>query len=223
MRHSYEYGLVKRQVREGVGIFLCDEHIVFSQDGPFSLGRLPGGQEVNATRFVKAPVGRSEDNTAANALLFMHVFEVLQKDGRWQRHDWTIKADPDAVVLPWRVRQHLGGATGQRNYLVNCNAFPDSPNFPTIYGAFEAYSRMSLQAYFAGVGRCTDSLPWQRFGEDKFMDRCLKMLGVSPFGDFSILGDNRCTGANCGDGTSAAYHDFKSQDAWFQCWAQATR
>lgn len=222
MRHSYEYGLVKAQIAKAAGIFTCDEYAVFSQDAPFSLGFPPHGPEVKAIWFQKAFVGTSEDGTAGNALLFVHVFQAIKKDGRYKKLDWTVKADPDAVVLPWRIRTHLKKATGQNNYLVNCNKYPNKPPFPMIFGAFEAYSKQSLQHFFAGgVDRCMRDLPYQRYGEDKFMGACMKELGVAGLYDFSILGDNRCTGANCQDGVSGAYHDFKSQQQWFDCWNKA--
>jgi len=224
MRTTYEYGLVKRQIHEGVGIFTCDEYAVFSQDAPFSLGFPPYGLEVKAIWFKKAPVWKSEDNTAANALLFMNVFKAIKKDGRWMKHHWTIKADPDAVVLPWRIRDHLKPATNQNNYLVNCNKMNWKPPFPMIFGAFEAYSNQSLTHLFSGgAERCASSLPWKAWGEDKYMGNCMKFLGVQPLNDFTILADNRCLGADCNNAQAAVYHDFKTQESWFKCWHQATR
>mmetsp|Transcript_93474 Transcript_93474/g.264345 ORF Transcript_93474/g.264345 Transcript_93474/m.264345 type:complete len:1009 (-) Transcript_93474:88-3114(-) len=221
---TYEFGLVKEQIRRGVGVFTCDEYAVFSQDDPVSLGQGPNGPPIRTIWFKKAPVWTSQDNTAANTLLFMHIWEAVKKDGRWEKHHWTIKADPDAVVLPWRIRKHLSWATGPRNYLVNCNKYPGNANFPMIYGAFEAFSRGSLQSYFEGGGdRCAKELPWKMWGEDFYMHHCMKHLGIAEYDDFQVLSDKRCMGANCGDGIAGAYHDFKDQNSWFQCWDQAVR
>jgi len=227
MRHTYEYGLVKEQVRQKVGIFSsCDEHAVFSQDAPFSLGHLlfGKGSEVKAQWFQKAKVGKSEDGTAGNALLFVHVFKAIQKDGRFRKLDWTIKADPDAVVLPERIRKHLSRETRPFSYLVNCNKMHYKPPFPMIFGAFEAFARESLVKFLddLGVERCMTMLPYQRFGEDKFMGQCMKLLGAHEFDDFEVLADKRCLGANCRDGVAGAYHDFKGIPQWFDCWGQAT-
>jgi len=226
MRSTYEYGLVKEQVRRKVGIFsTCDEHAVFSQDAPFSLGRLNHGKEaeVNAQWFQKAVVGKSEDGTAGNALLFVHVFEAIKNDGRFRKLDWTIKADPDAVVLPERIRKHLGRVKEPFSYLVNCNKMNYKPPFPMIFGAFEAFSGVSLKKFLdhGGKERCMRDLPYQRFGEDKFMGNCMRILGSHEFDDFQVLADKRCLGANCRDGVAGAYHDFKGIPEWFECWGQA--
>jgi hypothetical protein len=227
MRSTYEYGLVKEQVRQRVGIFsTCDEHAVFSQDAPFSLGRLSHGKgaEVKAQWFQKAKVGKSEDGTAGNALLFVHVFQAIKKDGRFRNFDWTIKADPDAVVLPERIRIRLPAPKfsylSKLGYLVNCNKYDKGQ----LYGAIEAFRRESLQKFLddGGVERCMRELPYQRFGEDKFMGNCMKILGAHEFDDFSVLADKRCLGANCRDGVAGAYHDFKGIPEWFDCWGQAT-
>jgi len=219
---GYELGLVKAQVRKGAGIFQCDEHAVFSEVGGLQLGTLPGGQAVESLHFEKAAVGVSQDHTAANTLLFMHLWDAVKRDGRFGRHDWTVKADPDAVVLPRRLRKHLAAHSGHKNYLVNCNKYPGTANFPMIYGALEAYSGPALQAYFQGEERCRSELRWQAWGEDFFMGRCMKLLGVEEFDDFTLLGDKRCMGADCQDKVSGAYHDFKSIESWFDCWGQAT-
>merc|ERR1719433_2634392 len=209
---TYEFGLVKAQIRRGAGIFSCDEHAVFSQDERTYLGQGPSGPPVYTVKFRKAPVWRSQDNTAANTLLFMHIWSAVRKDGRWRRHPWTIKADPDAVVLPWRLRTHLARAWKPSTYLVNCNKYPGNKNFPMIFGAFEAFSRQALTTYFDGGGhRCAQQLPWRAWGEDFYMHHCMKFLGVPEFDDFSVLSDKRCLGADCGDGVAGAYHDFKSE------------
>jgi len=221
---GYELPLIKEQIKHGAGIFTCDQYGIFTQDGVRDIGRVKEtGAMVTSQRFKFAPVGRSDDGFAANTQLFINVWNAVKDDGRWEELDWTIKADPDAVVLPWRIRTHLKQATGYNNYLVNCNAFPGDPMYPMIYGAFEAFSKESMRTYYAGLSKCTAWLGWQAWGEDKFMGQCMKLLGVQQFQDFGILADKRCTYANCGDGYSAAYHDFKSISEWFMCWGQATR
>jgi len=226
---TYELGLVKEQIKFGAGIFGCDEHAVFSQDPVTELGRLPrngdaqAGAVVKTIWFRKAKVWVSRDHTAANTLLFMQVWEAVKVNGRYKNHHWTIKADPDAIVLPWRLRKHLSPHTGPKTYLVNCNKYPGTKNFPMIYGALEAYSKGAMEAYFGGALRCKLLLKWHEWGEDFFMGRCMKFLKVKPFNDFGLLGDARCMGANCDDGTSAAYHDFKNISGWFSCWRNATK
>jgi len=234
MTTTYEFGLVKEQIRKGVGILGCDEYAFFSQDGVVELAKTPEGKLVSTIGFEKAPVGWSKDGTAGNSLLFMHVWHAIHLDGRYAKVDWIIKADPDAVVLPERLRTHLKWHTASAansawqappngQFLVNCNLHPGNPAFPMIFGSLEAYSSAGLTTYFKGFNRCKNELPWQIYGEDLFMNKCMKLLGVQEFDDFNIVGDKRCGGANCFDGNSAAYHDFKSIPAWFGCWNQAMR
>lgn len=221
----YEYGLVKAQVHAHVGMFQCDEYAVLSQDAEMNLGRIGGhGEEVITQTFKKAKVGRSEVGLAANTELFIHVWDVIGKDGRWARHDWTVKADPDAVILPWRMRTHLKDSLDQKKYVLNCNAYPTSPFFPMVYGSFEAFSRMAMSAYYneGGASKCATTLDWELWGEDKYMGECMKLMDAWQATDVSILSDKRCGGSGrCNDGVAAAYHDFKSIDEWFQCWNEA--
>jgi len=233
MRHGcgkkdcYEYDLMRSQVRASAGIFLCEDFAVLSQDEEMSLGRVggDGGKKVITQRFKKAPVGRSADGFAGNTELFIHVWDVIGKDGRWAKHHWTIKADPDAVVIAWRIRKHLESVTNRNNYVPNCNAFPSSKLFPMVYGSFEAFSRIAMDNYYnrGGSRKCATELEWQTWGEDKYMGECMKHLHVAQATDLSILSDKRCGGSgSCNDGVAAAYHDFKSIPDWFHCWHEAT-
>ena len=54
------------------------------------------------------------------------------------------------------------------------------------------------------------------------MSHCLDHLGVEAFLDTEEIGDDLCNGAWCGDGGKAAFHPFKSVDAWEECWREAT-
>jgi hypothetical protein len=217
--------LLHAQQARRAGIFGCDEPAIFCSDNFTLHGGSETSGNVHAVRFIPAAVGVSKDATAANTLLFMNIWESVRKDGRYNWFDFTVKVDPDAVLLPDRLRTHLrphmenvGGF-----YVRNCNKYPSSPNFPMMYGSVEVFSLVALQVYFSGAVHCQQILTWQQWGEDFYMTRCLGMLGVSGVNDFSLVGDKRCLGADCSDGRSAAYHDFKSADAWVDCWKNATR
>jgi len=133
-----------------------------------------------------------------------------------------VKVDPDAVLMADRLRKHMAPHTGANVYVVNCNAFPNSPNFPMMYGATEVFSLSAMRAYAAGSTRCGTQLPWKAWGEDYFMTHCMDLLGVARVLDTQVLGDNMCTGANCADGWTAAFHPFKSIESWMLCLSQAT-
>mmetsp|Transcript_13202 Transcript_13202/g.28887 ORF Transcript_13202/g.28887 Transcript_13202/m.28887 type:complete len:629 (+) Transcript_13202:65-1951(+) len=221
MPSSYENGLLKSQLEANAGIFQCDGYDVFAAD-PADLGKSKDGIEVKAIQIPKISVGVSQDGTAGNAKLFMAVWDKIIAGGRFRNYDWTIKVDPDAVLVPWRIRDHMAPHVGKNVYVVNCNKFPGSPNFPMMYGAVEIFSSAAMLAYASGSWKCGQQLPWGGWGEDYYMTHCMDFIGVGRIGDFGVLGDNMCTGANCADGGIASFHPFKDTDSWMQCWGQAT-
>lgn len=223
---GYEPNLTKAQLNASAGIFACDGYDLLA-DGVLSLGFPPGKTDkkdevvtIESTKGIE--VGVSQDGTAGNAKLFMKAWDTIIANGRFRDFDWTIKVDPDAVLIAWRVRDHMRAHVGESVYVVNCNKFPSSPNFPMMFGAVEVFSAAAMNAYAAGSWKCGQQLPWGSWGEDYYMTHCMDFLGVGRIGDFAILGDNMCTGANCADTFVASFHPFKDIGSWFQCWGQAT-
>jgi len=221
MPSGYEGPLLKAHLKANAGIFQCDGYDVFAAE-PCSLGSSQGGASVQAIQIPKIPVGVSQDGTAGNAKLFMAVWDKLIAHNRFLSFDFTLKVDPDAVLIPWRIRDHMRPHVGSNSYVVNCNKFPNSPNFPMMFGAVEIFSSQAMDAYARGSWKCGAQLPWKSWGEDYYMTHCLDFLGVGRIADFGVLGDNVCTGANCADQYKGSFHPFKSIDAWNQCWTQAT-
>lgn len=78
-----------------------------------------------------------------------------------------------------------------------------------------------LRSLETPIALATKELEWHAWGEDLFMGNCLTLLGSSAAFDSTIIGDNVCKGANCGDGVTAVYHPFKSKEKWFACYEQA--
>jgi len=221
MPSGYEGPLLKSVLKANAGIFHCDGYDVFAAE-PDTLGTSEDGIEVKAIQIPKISVGVSQDGTAGNAKLFMAVWDKVIAGGRFRNYDWTIKVDPDAVLVPWRIRDHMRSHVGQKVYVVNCNKFPGSPNFPMMYGAVEVFSQSAMVQYAQNSWKCGKQLPWASWGEDYYMTHCMDFIGVGRIGDFGILGDNMCTGANCADGGIASFHPFKSEGLWMQCWGKAT-
>mmetsp|Transcript_78522 Transcript_78522/g.227912 ORF Transcript_78522/g.227912 Transcript_78522/m.227912 type:complete len:725 (+) Transcript_78522:3-2177(+) len=214
---GYEAELVRALLQKNVGIFACDEFAVLS-DRNLELSK--------GVRALKIPpcekVGISKDGTAANTLVFMNAWKVIKDDVHWQAHDWIIKADPDAVLLPDRIRKQLSPHTGKAVYIKNCMKYT-GPGWPSMFGSVEAFTNEAIATYFSKAQECKTKLQWQAWGEDLFMGRCLDMLGVGSVFEEHFSGDNVCKGANCRDGVSAAYHPFKSAEKWLECHALATR
>jgi len=217
--HGPETDLVKNQLTKGIGIFKCDEYAVFSQDAKSILGDGPDG-ELESQHFEPAPVWRSKDGTAANTQLFIHVWEAVKFDGRWASTDWTIKADPDAVVIPSRMRTHLKNHMGHPVFILTCSK-EGMPDGPMMFGALEAISKMAMQRYYDSGAQC-NNLPWQSWGEDLWLGNCLKQLGVSAEAD-PIVDDRLCLWSDCGKQSAAAFHPYKDVGSWLQCYWTAER
>jgi hypothetical protein len=191
------------------------------------VGRGPGERigEVSTVTFQGAWAGRSTDGTAGNAELFINAWDSLMKKTFVLRYDWVIKADPDAVIIADRLRDHVRPHTGQTAYVRNCNALPGNADFPMMYGSLEAISKEGLRIYRDNLWRCRNDFTawWQSWGEDLWMGKCLLQLGVGPRDDFGIVSDGVCLGdSSCGNWWSAAFHPYKNSDAWMNCWWQAT-
>merc|ERR1711879_509010 len=134
--------------------------------------------------------------------------------GKIWKHDWLIKADPDAVILVDRIRNHVGYRTGQSCYFTNCNG--------KLYGALEVYSIQAMGAYQDRSGQCK-GMTWGGWGEDLYIQNCLNSIGVPAIYDGSLVGDQLCFGASCTDASKAAFHPYKDPGSWAGCFAAATR
>jgi len=220
---SYEMEIMQNQTEGGSGIFQCDEWALLSTDEPTVVGTTPDGIEAKTMQVEWAEITQSVDGTAGNAKLFINCWNKIIEDGHWNNHAWTVKVDPDAVIIPYRLRTHLASHILENVYVVNCNKFPSSPNFPMMYGSLEIYSWKAIQTYANGMGSCMSDMGAMipKWGEDYFMTHCLDHIGVGRIADFASVGDNVCTGANCGDEWVAAFHPFKSKNDWVNCWNTA--
>jgi len=235
-----ELQLVREQIHQGVGIFACDEFAVFSEIGDVSLGMLPKGRAVDVTTtwFQKADVWYHK-KTKVDALLYMNVWDAVRNDGRYRRHDWTIKVDPSTVVLPGRLRERLAHHTSKNCYILGCDVgsfgghvgpslvmlSPGTGPSLVMLGPLEVFSRQAVDNYLEGnAARCRGELQWSNWAEAEFMSRCLDLLGVPGVNDAGLLSDDSCNGGeqqNCQDRTSVAYHSSLSIAIWFDCWGQA--
>jgi len=212
---GYEADVMKAQVSAGAGIFSCDGFAVVSEQ-EWTVGWGPGGRigEVNTLTFDSAPVGVSKDGTAGNAQLFMNAWDTILDRTLVLDFDWAIKVDPDAVVVPDRVRDHVRDKTGSNVFVRNC----EGATWQLMFGSLETISRGGLQVYKEGRYRCRNELDWYSWGEDFFLDKCFLHLGVGSTNDLSIISDGVCHGVDCNDGWAAAFHPFKGSNEWMNCW-----
>jgi hypothetical protein len=216
-REGYEMDIIRMQFNKYAGIYACDDTAVVSF-GKISIG-FRGKEEFFTLPTPTEFVGRSEDGTAGNALQFQRVWETVKGDMRYANNDWTVKVDPDAVLLPDRLKMHLVPQGAGGLYIRNC----DAPRMQEtmMFGALEVISKTAMISYADNHQRCVQEMPWQSWGEDKYMMRCLEHLGNGYAQDFQIIQDGVCKGVWCGDGWAAAFHPMKSVPAWESCWQQA--
>jgi len=215
---TYEASIIWNMIRTdgGAGIFRCEQYDVFASDGEAELGFGPLGP-VRTRHFDPAKVGRSVDGTAANTQLFMNVWNSVKWVGRYKLTDWTIKVDPDAVLLADRLRTHLAPHTGKETYIINCNK--PFMKAPMMFGSLEAISGPAMKKYFKNSNACLKNYT---YGEDRWLADCFRDLGVSGTEDFKMVGDKVCRGDHkCQDGR-AAYHHYKSPKKWLACYRAAT-
>jgi len=204
---------------------LCDGYSTLSTADPTKVGVDQNGKEVISLHVDMAEITLSVDGTAGNAALFINCWNVIIQAGSWNNYAWTVKVDPDAVLLPDRLRLHLAPHELENIFVLNCNAFPDSPDFPMMYGSLEIFSWRAMSSYANNMWKCmrdmNEFIPL--WGEDRFMKKCMDHIGVGTIQDFDVIGDGVCTGVDCGSAYVAAFHPFKSVDEWQRCWEVAQR
>jgi hypothetical protein len=225
MRHNTpEETLIKMQLKHSISIFACDETVVISAD-KVKLGTDRIGKDVWTWKN-PAPSGEVGNlaapgvttNSWLNTQVFITAFSTLMSDSKerlWQ-YEWLVKADPDAVFFPDRIRNHLRDHTGQATYFVNCNM-----GGWKLFGSIEAFSKEAMRRYQDGQGTCS-TLDWHGWGEDSYMQHCMDALGVPATPDFNLVGDSRCSWAACSDKLRVAFHPFKDLNSWANCWRQST-
>jgi hypothetical protein len=220
MIYSAEADTIRTQLNTdgGAGIFACEQFDVFSTDGGVYLGDGPSGP-IWSQHFDYAAVGVTIDGTAGNTRLFLNVWEAVKIVGRYQNTDWTVKADPDAVVIPDRLREHLRPYTGRPAFIMTC-ALPGMTTM--MFGALEAISRQAMDIYYDGGYGCRDNFPVDEWGEDRWLSACLQSIGAPGIEDLGLVSDGVCRGVDCNSG-AAAFHPFKDAGAWQGCYYAAKR
>lgn len=195
---SYEERLIDIARANSASIFACDEHDLFHT-----------WQSHMSTWDSKA-------TTLTNIDVFIDVWNHVEKAGRLWKYDWTVKVDPDCLIVPERLRWHLGAlnAPVKQPVYVKNNALNASIGNSGFLGAVEVFSREALELYFDWWPMCQKTIGVNG-GEDGFMKGCMDAMGVGYVVDggmFKPDNDPRV----CKDGTKAAYHPLKIQEN-FQC------
>uniref|UniRef100_A0A7S0B3I9 WW domain-containing protein n=1 Tax=Pyrodinium bahamense TaxID=73915 RepID=A0A7S0B3I9_9DINO len=221
---GYERSLLSLQYETGASIFACDEYAVYSN---ITMEVAPGIQTLAFDSDLVAHKG-GEFGTVLNTPIFMALWTKVVADGRFLVHDWTVKVDPDAVLFPDRLLQHLskipknvlldhsGGAWGHRGlFIKNCQVGL------TMRGALEVISRSGVETYMKHTHECQAKNNPDGSGEDGFMHDCWSMIGVGKVFLPDLLRDQYCAGGSqapsCNDGWAAAFHPMKHTWNWNNC------
>ncbi|CAK0892181.1 unnamed protein product [Prorocentrum cordatum] len=154
--------------------------------------------------------------TALNGDLFLKAWHLVFRDGRYRSHDWTIKVDSDAVIVPVRLRQLL-----RRHCRVEACAPKLLANFGRdLHGAVEALSRGAVDLYAEGVGRCVVEIGCSDKGEDWFLSLCLDLIGVRMESEPGLLSGRHDDHRSDCDAVHAAFQPFRTWAEHRRCLCQ---
>uniref|UniRef100_A0A7S4WGQ7 Uncharacterized protein n=1 Tax=Alexandrium monilatum TaxID=311494 RepID=A0A7S4WGQ7_9DINO len=238
MSFGNEVKLLQYQLQARVSLFSCQEYQVFSNVS-FTLGpdSARGGAPLQVSPIgisMKVPHG-GRWGTALNTDVFVRLWQVVAKEGRWRNHEWSCKLDADAVFLPARLSAMLRRLPNPgAKYLNNCKW--------GMHGPIEVVSRGALQIFFSRMQSCEqireDAMQWQpvhwnakmlrytgtdkdhSFGEDQYLRRCLRLLKVTQVNEYKLLDELACGGdpkhTGC-IGNYVTYHPFKEVDQYKTC------
>jgi hypothetical protein len=216
MPHGYEQELLTDQNKRGVGMFDCDDWMIYSNE-VIQIGH-KNTSVIDSD--LKCEMG-GEFGTALNLDIFIILWSKVVKDELYLQHNWTVKADPDAVFFPLRLRSILTthSEAPEGSYINNCRY--------GLHGPIEVFSRNAVTAWSNGwrtckqyfENKCGGDCLW---GEDLFIDQCLwKVLKVRRENDFRLLLEDHCEPPpgweKCTDEVAAAFHPYKNISAWNTC------
>lgn len=106
MPFGYEPNLLFEQKKRNVGIYACNEYVVFS-----NVSTLMNGAEspvpVHIIDGSLAVAYGGKWMTALNTGVFNRLWMEVIRLQRYRYHDWSVKVDPDAVFFADRLRQLL--------------------------------------------------------------------------------------------------------------------
>uniref|UniRef100_A0A6V0BIN5 Uncharacterized protein n=1 Tax=Zooxanthella nutricula TaxID=1333877 RepID=A0A6V0BIN5_9DINO len=221
-----EIELVKQQWQRRMSIFSCDAFAVISTM-KVSLGKDECGNDIWTwvNDLPSVPLGKLgkpgvTTSSYLNTKTFLMAWDTLIHSGKLWSKDYVVKADPDCVWFPARLRHHIADKTiaGRApRFFLNCGIYGDGK----MFGALEVYSVDAIRNYEKGSLACKTKLKWHGWGEDLFMETCMRMVGAQGVEDFQLVGDARCRPTDCSDATSVGYHPFKDVTRYENCYDQS--
>jgi hypothetical protein len=221
---TVEPALLEAQAAARTGIFACDDLAMYSNPVP----QIVGGIQVELLDMdMHVPKG-GRWKTYLNAPMFSVVWGLITRDGRWRRHDWVVKADPDTVFFPDRLRNIVASAEynminepGSRGaFLNNC--------YLGLHGPLEVLSRVAVFSLMQRKSPPEEQRLPACSGderEDVNLMECLLSAGVEQREEFRALAEKDCNRhghwqspewEEC-TGPEAAFHPFKTVEEFTAC------
>lgn len=212
---GYEPDLLRMQITERRSIFACEDFVVYSS---VALDLGSGYTTSRIDMDLHCPLG-GQYHTALNTPIFQKIWQQVIKDGRFRVHAWTVKADPDCVFLPSRLRDIVLVETLRSSVESGKGLFLNNCRFG-LHGPLEVLSRRALEEYGEGWHKCRQ--PPQ---EDVYLQHCMLTLGVMQMNQFNLLAEAACRSPDWQDCHSpqAAFHPFKSLGAYRTCQSEAEK
>lgn len=214
---TYEPSMIRMQYEKSTSIFECDEMAVYSN---VFQELAPGVFTSLVDSTLKCDVG-GEFGTALNTPIFLAVWQQVVQAARYQKHDWTVKVDPDTVFFPAKLRYVVAAyqETPMGTYLNNCQR--------GLHGPLEIFSTNAINNWWFGKDTCKNRFELMcggdcQWGEDMFIDQCLlKVLGADRRFDQRLLVEEHCdpppNWQSCRLPDAVAIHPFKTPEAYLAC------
>lgn len=235
---NWDLSLVRTQLQTKTSIFGCEDWMVFSDVRTWIS---PGPPQKLYTRKVDAPhVARTPfKGMWLNTPTFQNVWIDIRADGRWSKHDWTVKVDPDTVFLPSLLRAKLANQeiTDSGIYITNCRGVHFG-----FFGSMEVMSHTAFGVLILHVEDCNRTLAWHTPGsewaEDLFAQRCMDLFGIDNVEDFTLISDGVCDAIGMQQKShlpalpkiqppcsqpAPGLHPFRTPAEYFTCLAQAQK
>lgn len=219
-----EDALVEGQQRSGTGIFGCDAHMVIRHRpaSPQAVDVDPVNSTVQGSNDTSSMESQGSNGTSSIDSLFVNHWEEIRRDGRYRDYDWTVKAEPDTVFFPDRLRLHLKMMKPPAKVPMYIrSAFPTGD----AMGPLQVMTREALELYFEKLESCSEH-GLQASGHHSIA-KCLDTIGVQHKSDVSLVHGTYLPlvgfgKINCADNFAAAFHPCDTVATWTDCHAQAT-
>merc|ERR1719203_1908417 len=162
-------------------------------------------------------------HTFYNTPIFIAIWGHVVADNRISANDWTVKADPDAVMFPLQLAQLLARVEDETpEALQNKGVFLNNCKFG-LHGPVEVVSRRGMELYAQLSGMCEND-PDRPPQEDVYLQTCMKNLGVQQVDRFNLLVEDHCDppeGWQKCQSDHVVFHPFKTTAAYQECWTNS--